>query len=580
MAAEANDLRQPLNESVESDAIETKDLEEYTLGRSLRDSADIGLRIGGNLLIGTVGVYVNTILLSKIDAEGVNLAASNLINTYQNLIVPSSAAILFSVSSKTSIACGSNQIPQVKKYLRNGMVIACMISLPSVGLILLSGQILKVVKQPEDLIAIAQKYFQGFVWGVPAILFLNVEQQLCFGTFNLLPPNVISFINALITAGLGYVLINGVQIGSTLICPALEAEGLGHASSVSAWLSLIGFSVYLRNSNRFKNDPRFRGIRLFDMAGNWLDKEIFWELLRIGGPIGLQVAIEFLSVIGQTIIIGTYMTKDDLQINEIGLQYLFFGVVPVYGLGQGCSILTGYSRTNLQKSRMLGKANLLLGIGVTSVVFGIYSIFPKPLMRPFIDVDDPKNAEIVQASQYVLILNGANQIFEAVRIISAGAIQGTFDDTKYSLKTGFASMCIVSTAVGAVLGLPAGLGVVGIYIGRGVGLFLGSTSVLRHWFKRLREGLIPVETNVEHANSSAIVESKLTVNSAVIPVSEHTSQIVPDTGQNSGRGLHFSYTSQPVRRENYSLINPTTDGQRTVDTNRKRNSIFSKCVVM
>lgn len=577
MAAVENDLKEPLNQIVASDATETRELDEYTLGRAVRDSADIGLRIGGNLLIGTVGVYVNTMFLSKIDAEGVNLAASNLINTYQNLIVPSASAILFSVSSKTGIACGTNQAPSVKKYLRNGVVIACMISLPSVTLILLSGQVLKGVKQPEDLVAIAEKYFQGFSWGIPATLLLNVEQQLCFGTFNLLPPNVIAFINASITAGLGYIMINGVQIGSTLICPALEAQGLGHASSVSAWLSLFGFTIYLKKCDRFRRDPRFSGIILFDIAGKWLDKEIFWELLRIGGPIGLQVAIEFLSVIGSTIIIGTYMSKDDLRINEIGLQYLFFGVVPIYGLGQGCSILSGYARTNLQKSKMLGKANLLLGFGITSVVLGIYSIFPNLLMRPFIDVDDPKNADIVKSSQFVLIANGVNQILESNRIISAGMIQGTFDDTVYALKTGFASMCVVAVAVGGVLGLPAGLGVVGIYIGRGVGLFLGSTAVVRHWVKRLREGLIPVQTSVGESFQGSIPQS-----SPADDVVIFSNQEVPQTTQPEvNRGLHFAYSSESNASQRRSLINPTEAVEKSlVDAKKNRKSILSKCVVM
>ncbi len=514
---------------------------------SLKQSAYLGATIGLNLLIGTAGMYLNTVLLAHVDNEGKNLAASNLINSYENVVISSSNAILFSVSSCVGNAFGARNLREIPSILKNGVIIAGVLTFVSLPLILTSGLILKGLKQPPELVDITQDYFDGYAFGVPAYFLLGIQQQISFGTFNTLPANVINFANVTLTVGVGFILMYG-----KLNFPAFGARGLGYATSISNWVSLIGFTAYLKYSSRF------RDLDLIALSGNWFDKEILKKLVSIGFPIGLQVGIEFTSLIISTAIIGMLMTIDDLKANEVAIQYIFAAVVPICGIGQATSILTSQAsgRKNLLDARRLAYVSLGLGSSFSILALTLFSTIPNQLMSPFLNVEDPNNARIVGTTRYLLVINGANQILEGIRIISAGALQGTFANTVYAMVASGITMCLIAVPVGYALGFPAGLGVTGIYLGRSIGMFLGGTAVMGYWYKKISAAILgsPQLRHVEiNQNQSAQIVSE----------SERSRQ--EDAG-----GLHFSYNNNTHKQ---SITKPLLE-QDKPHTNKWRCNIL------
>lgn len=526
---------------------------------SLKQSAHLGAMIGLNLLIGTAGVYGNTVLIARLDTEGKNLAASNLINSYQNVVIASSNAVLFSVSSCVGNAYGAGNLQEIPVILKNSLVIVGTLTFISLPLLLTSDLILKGLRQPSDLADITQNYFEGYVIGVPAYFLLGVEQQISFGTFNILPANVISLINASLTAGVGFVLMYG-----KLHFPALGVRGLGYASSISNWVSLLGFTAYLKYSSRFN---RFG---LISLTGSWFDKKILKKLVVVGAPIGIQVSIEFLSLIMSTAIIGALMKIDDLKANEIAIQYIFAAVVPIYGLGQACSILTGQARgrKNLLDARKLAHTSIGLGIGFSMLAIILFCAIPKVLMSPFLNVEDPKNADIIDATRYLLIINGVNQLFDATRIISAGALQGTFANTIFAMVVGAVTMCLIAVPLGYALALPAGLGVAGIYLGRSSGMLLGGPAVFAQWLRKINR---------------AIGESGISAPQQPYQIDQSSSQARPSVSQRPGEsaGLYFSRTSPTVPSTGAGAGNNDTDEtlQPLLAENRQAHSRW-RCSVM
>ncbi len=454
---------------------EAKENQANTFCDALKEITRLGSVIGLNLFIGTAGFYANTVMLAHIDKEGHNLAASNLINAYQNFVIASSNAMLFSIGSAVGTARGAKEFHKIVPLYRNGLLLGFLLTGTSMTLVLVSGLVLKLLGQEQNLCDISQSYFEAYSWGIPALFILTAQQQIALGLGQNLPVNIIAAINTGLTTGLGYILIFGK------LTKPLNAAGLGHATSLSYWLNMLGFTVFLKWSSRFKD------FALVSLRGKWFNKNLFRELRKLGLPIGFQIGMEFTGVIITTAIIGSLMSPNALKSNEIALQYLFASTVPIYGLGQACSILTGIARgnTNLNFARKLAYASVSLGFAVTSLALCLYSFIPKTLMSPFIDVDDPNNADIVDATRYLLILNGANQLCDTVRIVFAGAIQGTFEDTVYAMKSGFVTMCALAIPGGYLLAIPAKLKVLGFYVARGIGMFLGGSAVFRNWYQRM-----------------------------------------------------------------------------------------------
>lgn len=440
---------------------------------SLKDALKMSLGVSSmvslTLFIGTAGNYLNTVLLARIDDEHRNLQAANLINSFSNVVITSSSAILFSISTAVTHAIQNPE--EIAAIVRNGALLTIPFTCTSCALILNSGSILKLLRQPEDLAQISQKYYETFSFGVPAMLLLGVEQQLCLGTFNFAPVNFSSLANVLMTAGIGSILIYPLK---------LNAAGLGYASSISAWLTLAGLTIYLKKSDRFINIPLFSMRKCFD-------KDILYRLFRMGLPIGIQMGSEFTAIIASTAIIGAKLNDKDLGANEIAMQYLFLTIVPIFGIGQACNYLTGQSagQNNFKNVATYAKACLYLGNAAAFLALALFSSIPKQLMSPFIDVHDPRNDGLVETTKYLLILNGANQVFDAIRVIAAGAIQGAYQKTDFAMVSGIVGMCIIGVPVGYVLGIPAGLGVVGIYVGRGIGQVIAGSSVFCHWRNRI-----------------------------------------------------------------------------------------------
>lgn len=527
--------------------------------QAIQDSLSLGSKIAFNLLIGTAGVYVNTVMLSHLDKENKNLAASNLMNTYQNLAIASPNAILFSISSSVT---RTNNPEIIKTIFRNGALLASAITLPCTILVLVSGPVLRLFQQPQDLTEISEKYFQGFSWGVPALFLLSVEQQVALGRNKASAVNLICLLNAGLTAGLGYAMMYG-----KFYLPKLEAQGLGHASSLANWLSLIGFSGYLAFSKDFQEcDLISRNL----FKGPYFDRNLFNRLKKIGTPIGTQVGIEFLSLIATTAIIGSLLSDDALKSNEIALQYLFASIVPIYGLGQACSILTGMAgqRRDLNYTKKLTYASLGIGTAFSLGIIILNATIPNALMSPFINVDSPENQSIVSTTRYLLLTNAISQLFDTIRIISGGAIQGTFDNTSFAMKTAFLTMCLLAVPSGYVLAVPMGVGALGIYIARGIGLTIGSTAVFSQWYKRLKTAILaPSDPNEIPATTSFLSSDVLPSDSSSVVVAVNSNK---QHKKNDEPVLNGNNSGKPILTQQQDYQTNTENKENKIDGNNSK----------
>ena len=421
-------------------------------------------------VVSTSGDFITMIMLANVDKA--HLSASNLITSAQSFIINTPVVTLYAIASVTGRAYGSKNYEKINPILKNGLLLGGLISLPSTILACTSNYIFKGLGEPSDLSEIAHSYFKAYSYGIPAFLLLIAEERVALGISKSFPVNVVTFINAGLKVSLGYVLIFG-----KLNAPVLGANGLGHAVSISNWLSLIGFTLYLKFSSHYKDFS-------LEFSKGWFENPgVFKELIKIGSPIAIQMGCELFGLMASTLMVGALMGKSALAARQISMQYTLLSVIPAYSINQACSILTGQARgrDDLLSAKKLGYACIVLGAGVSILALGIYSSLPKILASPFIDVEDPDNEEILNTTRYLLIINGVGQVFDSIRIISGGALQGRFTDTVFAMKAGIASTCFLAVPTGYALGIPAKLGVIGVSIARSSSLLLASGAVFIRW---------------------------------------------------------------------------------------------------
>jgi Na+-driven multidrug efflux pump len=133
---------------------------------------------------------------------------------------------------------------------------------------------------------------------------------------------------------------------------------------------------------------------------------------------------------------------------------------------------------------------------LTFVASTAFCFTPRLLSMPFINVDDPQNAQILELVGPLFIVQGTGLVADAIRNNCEGALCG-FSDTKAPMLTAGLSMAIFLGA-GYILGFPAKLDINGIFIARIVGIATAASLLMERWLYRsaraIQDGEIKKET--------------------------------------------------------------------------------------
>ena len=183
------------------------------------------------------------------------------------------------------------------------------------------------------------------------------------------------------------------------------------------------------------------------------------RLLRIGVPSGLNFMLDVASwAVFTNIIIGR-LGRDILAANNVCHSIIGLSFMPAVGMNKGVTVLVGQyiGRKNIRAAKR--RAYLGIGLAMCYMVFMglVFVIFRKPIIRFF-----RTEETIVQAGATMLILAAIFQAFDALGIVSIGALRGA-GDTHFPAVVGVASSWGILLPLGYVLTFPMGWGYVGAW---------------------------------------------------------------------------------------------------------------------
>lgn len=406
------------------------------------------------------------------------LAAGTLAGAFFMPFQLTGIGIVGAVAPLVAQARGRGDTKAVRRIVRQGFWVAIAVSTLLVPVVLSIRPIYLALGQDQHTTALAESYIQAGFWMLyPALGIMVVRSFLsAFAATRVIL--VVTIIGVIANAGIAYTLIFG-HLGF----PRLELRGAAIATglvNVIMFLALVGYVVTHKKLKRFHVPVRF-------MKPDWPH---FFEILKVGLPIGLTVAAE-VGLFSVAAIMMGLLGNDETAAHAVALQLAATAFMVPLGLGMACTVRVGlaYGRGDAEGVRKAAWTAIALGVGFMTLTASLFLIFPHSLVAIFLDSHNADNANALMLAATFLGVAGLFQLADGAQVVAAHALRGLSDTRTPSLLAIF-GYWFVGLPTAYVLGFVVGWRGTGIWLGLATGLAFVAVLLLTRFAMRGRLGLL------------------------------------------------------------------------------------------
>lgn len=273
---------------------------------------------------------------------------------------------------------------------------------------------------------------------------------------------LVSFIINVCNIGGNYLLIYG-----NLGFPALGVQGAAISSTVSRLIGLITIAVLFR---------KFVGVRLSFRQLRPFPREHLRRILRIGVPsAGENMSYNFSQVCIQSIcnLFAIYAINTRVYINVLAsCGYLF-----ALSVSMAAQIVVGYlmGARKIPETHRRVMATLKMGACVSFAMAVLAWLFAEPLLRLF--SSDP---QVIALGRQILTVELLLEISRAINMTLVFALQAA-GDVRFPIYLSVVVVWSVAVAGGYLLGVTAGLGLLGVWIAMAADETIRAVVLLIRW---------------------------------------------------------------------------------------------------
>ncbi len=382
------------------------------------------------------------------------------------------------VAPLVAYARGAKQPRQVRRSVRQGFWVALAIGIPLSCVLWQMEAILLGLGQLPENAALAGAYIQAMLFGfVPSLWFIVMRSFL-----SAMDKGQVILIVSLLAVGLN-ALCNYALMFGNFGFPRLELVGAGIASSLVACFMFAGLLVYAVTHRKLK--------RYALMIRFWRpDWPLFWEIFRIGTPVGATILMEAGMFAAAAQMMGRIGTIE-LAAHTIALQCVAVAFMLPLGLGHAATIRVGLADGRRQWA-VIGYAGWsALGLGLIFVVLTVivFWFFPVALVDGFLDLELAENLAVLDYAVIFLGIAAIFQLADSGQVIASCCLRG-LKDTRVPLLLAAAGYWGVGVPTALWLGFWTDLGGTGVWIGLAVGLTITAVMMILRFALRERLGLI------------------------------------------------------------------------------------------
>jgi len=406
---------------------------------------------------------VDTLMLGRFSVEALSAAA--LANVWIWGTLHLAMGILFGMDPIVAQAHGARDGARAAFALQRGLVLSVYLSVPLALLWLGTEEFLRAMGQDPALAAAAERYTRLQIPSVPFFLAFLALRQYLQGREIVRPALFVIAAANLVNLVGNYALIFG-HLGM----PRLGLDGAALATSLSRAACLAGLValVWRFGLQRGAWVPWSR--RAFELRG-------LVEILALGVPVGVQIALEAWAFSGAALLAGVIGTEA-LAAHTIVLNMAALSFMMPLGVGLAAVTRVG----NLIGARRPDDAQraawvaLTLGAVVMTASAAVFLAFRHELPRLY-----TSDLAVAALAAGILPIAAAFQIFDGVQVVACGVLRGMGRTRPAAVFNGI-SYWLLGIPLGWWLGLRAGWGLAGVWWGLCIGLALVA-SLLVAWVR-------------------------------------------------------------------------------------------------
>jgi MATE family multidrug resistance protein len=273
-----------------------------------------------------------------------------------------------------------------------------------------------------------------------------------------------------LAVSIGALFLNGVLCYGLLHgafgLPKLGYLGSAWASAITIWMQVAAMSLGMR---------LLRGLPRVRLIGP-VDTKIVRELISLGWPIGITVAVEAGVFFAGALVMGT-ISNAALAAHQIAIQVAALMFMVPMAIGQAANVRVGYHTGGgaSRAAQQAGYAALLIGAVVAlTAALGIISA-PRAIALLFgLSEGRAGDAEVIALASQLLVICAAFQLADGTQAIAAGALRG-LKDTRVPMIAAAGGYWAIGFPCAWALAVPFGQGATGVWWGLALGLAVVAT---------------------------------------------------------------------------------------------------------
>jgi MATE family, multidrug efflux pump len=395
------------------------------------------------------------VMLGRLSAS--DIAAAGLAIVLFNQFRTTGTGLVTGVSNLVAEARARNDHARVRALLVAGLFWATASGVAFAVALMSLTPLLVLLGQGPEVVAKTQAFLLIMAPGMLPCLWFQMLRHFTVGLKQPGPLLGITVVSIGMTIALNYALIYG-RLG----LPALGYLGVAYATTTVFLLSFLMFLLAVVRNRKIG--------RYFSRSGLGWPGEAVTAVWRLGLPIAGTYASEagFFSVL--TLLIGT-LGADALAAQTVLNQIVYIVFMISAGISHAASIhiSEAYGAADHTKARRLGLLGLALGVAAMLIIAVPYALVPEAIVSLFVPHAHQDNAAVLALATSGLLIAVVLQIFDAGQNIGNGILRGV-GDTSGPFRISLVGYWLIGLPASYLLGLTAGYGVRGVWIGQTIGL--------------------------------------------------------------------------------------------------------------
>ena len=399
----------------------------------------------GMMLMGVV----DTMVVGRVSALA--LAAVAVGNLYSFGVLAFGMGALMALDPIIAQAVGARDDRAISRGMQRGILLALGLTVPTSLLLLPVAPILRLARQPEELIPLASQFAHISIVGVLGFYLFVVFRQTLQAMGRLAAVVWTIVLANVLNLGVNWILVFG-HLGF----PPMGAAGAAWATAISRWVMAAAILFFARADLRPRLSP---------WSDESLDHRSLWGMFRVGAPIGFQYMLEF-GVFGVVGLMMGALGTSEVAGHQVALNLASLTFNVPLGVASAAAVMVGRAvgAEDAIGARHSATAALSLAAGFMSSTALLFLTSAWPLARLYTHVD-----EVLAVATTLIPLAGVFQVFDGIQVTAIGILRG-LGDTRAPMLVNILGFWLIGFPTSLLLGFRAGMGPAGLWWGLVAGL--------------------------------------------------------------------------------------------------------------